>query len=207
MPATAYRWSTGETTPTITVKNAGTYSLELTNAAGCQKTATLDVSVWPEIVLSKPAEVKICTVAGESTRLIADAGFKSYTWNGRKGTAHFDVSVAGDYMLEVENDMGCKASTIYRVASSCSEVIILNTFSPNNDGINDRWKIGGIENDTSADLTIYNRYGDVVYQSKGCCLSWDGTSNNNSLPVGTYYYMLQTKQKASVLKGSVTIIR
>lgn len=205
--ATAYRWSTGETTPTIRVKNAGTYSLELVNAAGCKKTAALDISVLPEVVLSEPAEVKICTVAGESTRLTADAGFKSYSWNGIKGSAHLDVSVAGDYVLEVENDFGCKASTIYRVVSSCSEVIILNTFSPNNDGINDRWKIGGIENDASAELIIYNRYGNVVYRATGCCLSWDGTSNNNSLPVGTYFYTLETKQKASVLRGSITIIR
>jgi gliding motility-associated-like protein len=65
-------------------------------------------------------------------------------------------------------------------------------FTPNGNNINDLLVIAGLELYDSNTLTIFNRYGDVVFESRNYDNSWDGTSNDGSpLPDGTYYYVLE----------------
>jgi gliding motility-associated-like protein len=91
-------------------------------------------------------------------------------------------------------------------ANLCT-IIIPNTFTPNGDGINDRWNIAALQNYTSCTVAVYNRYGALVYHSVGYLTGWDGTFNGLALPVGTYYYIIDPKNKQKPLSGSVTILR
>ncbi|WP_442267608.1 DUF7507 domain-containing protein [Tenacibaculum sp. ZS6-P6] len=77
------------------------------------------------------------------------------------------------------------------------DVIIYNIFTPNNDGDNDLFVIGGIESFPNNRLEIFNRWGNLVYKKSGYDNTWNGTSNgrvtiqvNEKLPTGTYYYVL-----------------
>ena len=81
-----------------------------------------------------------------------------------------------------------------------------NTFTPNGDGINDTWVISGLENDASALIKVFNRFGTIVYQSKGYNVPWNGTSNGKKIPSGVYYYVISAKDGKQVLSGSLTII-
>uniref|UniRef100_UPI002632B2AF T9SS type B sorting domain-containing protein n=1 Tax=uncultured Aquimarina sp. TaxID=575652 RepID=UPI002632B2AF len=74
---------------------------------------------------------------------------------------------------------------------------VFNEFSPNNDGVNDQFYIDCIDRYPNNKLTIYNRWGNIVYQKDGYDNTFDGTSNGRAvlytedkLPVGTYYYIL-----------------
>ncbi len=87
------------------------------------------------------------------------------------------------------------------------KVIIPNAFSPNNDGINDTWKIEALETYPESNVSVFNRYGQVVYHSTGYNKPWDGKLNGIPLPVGTYYYKIDLKNNFSILSGWVLIIR
>ena len=73
-------------------------------------------------------------------------------------------------------------------------VNIPNGFTPDGDAINDQFVIGGIDSYTSKVLTIYNRYGNLVYESTNYQNDWDGTSNGSELPDGTYFYLLELNE-------------
>ncbi|MXV52369.1 T9SS type B sorting domain-containing protein [Pedobacter sp. HMF7647] len=92
------------------------------------------------------------------------------------------------------------------INNRCSDVLFANTFTPNGDGINDTWSIMGVENDVTVTVRIYNRYGKIVFSSKGYPIPWNGLKNGERLPSGTYYYLIALKNDSQVLRGPVTII-
>lgn len=85
--------------------------------------------------------------------------------------------------------------------------IIPNAFSPNGDGINDRWRIQYLESYPGATVDVYDRYGMVVFSSIEYAVDWDGTRNGKALPIGTYYYVINPKNGRKIITGSVTIIK
>ena len=84
---------------------------------------------------------------------------------------------------------------------------IPNTFTPNNDDINDTWNIPFLNTYTDCFVDIYNRYGAKIYSSIGYAVPWDGRYKGANLPIGTYYYIINLHNSSPVLSGSVTIIR
>jgi gliding motility-associated-like protein len=85
--------------------------------------------------------------------------------------------------------------------------IIPNAFSPNGDGINDRWRIQYLESYPGATVDVYDRYGMLVFSSIEYAVDWDGTRNGKDLPIGTYYYIVNPKNGRKIITGSVTIIK
>jgi gliding motility-associated-like protein len=83
---------------------------------------------------------------------------------------------------------------------------IVNTFTPNGDGINDYWVIKGLDTYPDATVKIFNRYGSSVFESVGYAKPFDGNRNGKPLPAGVYYYIINLK-RGGLLSGSVTIIR
>ncbi|MGI8952595.1 MAG: gliding motility-associated C-terminal domain-containing protein [Chitinophagaceae bacterium] len=85
---------------------------------------------------------------------------------------------------------------------------IPNAFSPNGDGINDTWIIKNIERYPQCAVQVFNRYGQILFNSSGYYKPWDGRYNGKPLPVGTYYFIINTKNKFLPVKsGYVTILR
>ena len=88
---------------------------------------------------------------------------------------------------------------------------IPNVFSPNGDGIHDSWIIAELSKYPAADVSVFDRYGKLVFQAKdGYVKPWDGTYDGKPLPVATYYYIIEPKFEEYVQKrfsGSVTILR
>jgi gliding motility-associated-like protein len=204
----SYLWSTGETGPSIRISVSGSYGVLIRSRYGCStESAMQDVIIQRPPMLEQQADLGICVAKKEQIELKAAAGFKSYAWNGVKGTSNtFVVAQPGRYLLEVEDEQGCKARIYYNVYAKCGELNIPNAFSPNGDGVNDTWNITGLEDDPSATIRVFNRYGSIVYTSTGKNPTWDG-SNGGALPVGVYYYVISTIHSAKALQGSVTIIR
>jgi gliding motility-associated-like protein len=72
--------------------------------------------------------------------------------------------------------------------------IVPEAFTPNGNNINDLLVIAGLERYDSNTLSIFNRYGDIVFESENYDNTWDGTSKDGlPLPDGTYYYVLELK--------------
>jgi gliding motility-associated-like protein len=83
---------------------------------------------------------------------------------------------------------------------------ISSLFTPNADGMNDYWYIPDLDQYGQVKVTVYNRFGQVVYKSDGYKNDWDGTWNGHPLPSASYYYIINSS-KLGFIKGVVNIVR
>jgi gliding motility-associated-like protein len=105
----AYSWSTGASTQSISVNTSGLYTVTVTNANGCSGSASLNLTVNPLPVPAITGTLAFC--AGNSSNLNAGGGFSSYLWNTGATTQILPVTTAGNYVVTVTNVFGCSAST------------------------------------------------------------------------------------------------
>ena len=83
-----------------------------------------------------------------------------------------------------------------------------NTFSPNDDGINDFWEIENSELYENCDFYIYDHLQNIIYQSKGYNNDWNGKYKGKELPMGTYYYYVVCQDCGDCkYSGAISIIR
>ncbi len=106
------------------------------------------------------------------------------------------TSSPGDitYTLHVESTFTCGQSTSSVFVRVYKKLTIVNSFTPNNDGVNDYWYIKNIDDYPKASINVFTRYGQQVFQSIGYGKPWDGNSNGSKLPAGTYYYIIDLKE-------------
>jgi len=86
------------------------------------------------------------------------------------------------------------------------ELIIPNVFTPDGDGVNETFVIRGLDKFVETNITIFNRWNNVVYQSKDYQSNWDGRGLND----GVYFYVLNAKSadgKWYSYKGNIMIMR
>lgn len=113
------------------------------------------------------------------------------------------------YRLTVVDEFGCQStdSVLFRVAKLIEPP---NTFTPTTEGggENDTWEIEYLDRYTEAIVTIYNRWGDVLFESdRGYPNPWDGKVNGKVVPFGVYFYVIQLEDGREPLKGTLFVIR
>jgi gliding motility-associated-like protein len=114
------------------------------------------------------------------------------------------------YYYSFETPDGCVYSDNVVVVVR-AELLVPNTISPNEDGYNDTWVIRSIQNYPTANVDVYDRWGQRVFHSVGYGNEkvWDGTLLGARLPEGVYYYYidLKTGSEEDIYAGYVTILR
>ncbi|MCJ8290688.1 MAG: gliding motility-associated C-terminal domain-containing protein [Crocinitomicaceae bacterium] len=123
----------------------------------------------------------------------------------------------GTYVITqyVYGSLGCVDSTsqtiIINTVTNEITTLIPNAISPNGDGKNDIWKLEFINLlYPNARVEVYNQWGQQIYQSKGYNYPWDGRYNDELLPDGTYYYVIDINDAgnaADIFKGTVLILK
>ncbi len=107
-PFASYKWSSGETSRTITVTKAGSYTVEVTDASGCKGTSQ------PKVITVSPLPVPSIVIQGklefcEGDSVILNAGlFNDYLWSNGATSQKITVKTAGKYSVTVTNQNGCK---------------------------------------------------------------------------------------------------
>ncbi len=103
---------------------------------------------------------------------------------------------------------GCDTTTA-EIYLECNNIKLLDGFSPNGDGINETLVIKGIADYPNNTLTIFNRWGNQVFQQKGYDNTWEGywDDENTYLPSGTYFYVFDTGEDGGRMTGSFEIRR
>lgn len=140
-----------------------------------------------------------------SLELDALAGFDHYQWNTGDDGRYLPVQDEGIYSVIVRDALGCFYSDTVEVVSDCdSDIYIPNSFTPNNDAINDEFRIYGNEIEFNR-MMIFNRWGELVFETMNMNKGWDGNA-----PIGVYVYKVYYRDSYGVHKnlvGSVSLIR
>ncbi|MBL0232406.1 MAG: gliding motility-associated C-terminal domain-containing protein [Chitinophagaceae bacterium] len=119
--------------------------------------------------------------------------------------------VTTTFAINVTDVNGCTGTdnALVTVIPYCIKV--WNAFTPNGDGINDKWLVtNGAPCYENIEVAVYNRYGSEVYHNAHYNNDWDGTYKGSPVPDGTYYYIVKVRLingQIPVLKGDVTILR
>ncbi|MBK7691708.1 MAG: gliding motility-associated C-terminal domain-containing protein [Bacteroidetes bacterium] len=117
------------------------------------------------------------------------------------------------YTLTVTGANGCTSQSYCTVLVNecCTKIVIPNSFSPNGDLLNDQFGVIEIENLRAFTLSIYNRWGQKLFETKTKDLRWDGTFRGVDCEVGTYFYICTyecaTKEEKFQLQGDISLIR
>ncbi len=110
------------------------------------------------------------------------------------------------YSINILSSNGCKSNEQLTV-KVLRDFIVPNTFTPNGDGINDKWTISNINFYPGCRIEVFNRYGQIIFDTKNNLGDWDGTYNGSPVPQGTYYYIIDLNGTRPSKKGYVTVIR
>ncbi|GEO05309.1 hypothetical protein AAE02nite_29730 [Adhaeribacter aerolatus] len=109
------------------------------------------------------------------------------------------------YRITATTEAGCTSFDEMKV-TVLPKLKVPNAFSPNDDGTNDTWVIGGIEEYQRATIQVFDRWGSQVYEGS-YNKRWDGMRNGKSLPMATYYYIINPNNGHKPVVGNVSIVK
>lgn len=191
------------------------YQVKVFSEYGCFDTASVMVNIWKKPVANAGPNKQI--IEGDAVPLegVAEGTNVIYFWTPvsylTNTSSLSPVASPVDnitYTLNVVSQLGCGTSTDDVFVRVYKQVKIPNAFSPNGDGINDDWKILNLVTYPEATVQVFNRHGQKVFESRGYNRNWNGTYNGQSLPVGTYYYVIDLKTEFfPKLTGWVFVLR
>jgi len=162
----------------------GVYNSILATSEGCDSIVILSLFVTsPQ---SSYEVVEICT--GENY-LFANQNYSS----------------SGIYYDTISTANGCDSVLILELSVVDCEFQTSNILTPNDDGQNDTWKVNDINQITGCDVKIYNRWGEMVFQTNDYNNDWGGTRNNEPLPDGVYFYSIKCSDKE--FTGEINLLR
>lgn len=208
------KWKTNSAEPTITVTDTGMF------AARAVKDCMEYLDTF--LLVHKPFDDKpdlgpdrvICKNepydAGLGTNFKA---VPTYTWSTGETSCCITMPGTGHYWLTITD--GCtyaSDSVDVQFVEDCEKCLFIpSAFTPNNDGLNDKYRCISSCQLRSFNLRIYNRYGERVFSADNVDYRWDGTYKNQDMPLGTYFYQVTYttlgNQKVYLKKGNITLIR
>lgn len=182
----SYLWNTGETTKEITVATQGEYSVTITNPEGCSalKTIVLMPAIAPIIndIRSEGSSILVLLENdGPYAFALGDGPFQE--------SPIFENITGGLYTVNIRYGDDCGI-----IGQEYIHVVIPLFFTPNADGNNDFFTPEGLELFPSFELSIFNRFGQLLKHSGPNDPNWDGTFNGAEMPADTYWYQLTIEE-------------
>jgi gliding motility-associated-like protein len=190
VPGGQYTWNDGSHDPLLIVTRPGNYTVSI-SAADCRKTSTINISER-KLQVELGDNRSVCE--GEEILLDATTTGVQYLWQDGSSNATLHATTSGIYWVRVSQS-ACNASdTLMINFHNCNCMLRMPTaFTPNNDGRNDTYKPVIYGEPESYELKIYNRWGQCVFTSFDAHIGWDGTFNNRTCDLGTFFYKVRLK--------------
>lgn len=202
---------------TLNPINSTVYSIIGTSINNCVSvnTASVNLTVFnlPNIMAQSDATLNI----GQTTTLTANGGI-TYSWNPAYGLSCPACPVTNAnpysntmYIVSGTDINGCvNIDTVFiKVDYVCADFFMPNAFSPNGDGLNDMVNLHGACI-SSYNLQIFNRWGEMVFETTSAESSWDGSFRGKALDTGVFVYRangITLDGTPFNVKGNVTLIR
>ncbi|MBS1774625.1 MAG: gliding motility-associated C-terminal domain-containing protein, partial [Bacteroidetes bacterium] len=136
--------------------------------------------------------------------------FIAYTWQDGSNDTNFVVSQAGLYSVSVQDQWGCVGSGSVQVSMYCPDIYFPTAFTPNNDLLNDGFgPWGGLSMLSNYRLSIFGRWGELVFTSTDPYKKWDGKYKGSRLPMGVYTWISSFRLRGAdnFRKGTITILK
>ena len=230
--ATSWKWNFGNGSSSI-LKNpntsyvtAGNYTiaLEAANKLGCKNNTSKNIMVPPTPIINVLSNPTIPVGTGIIVPLTYGPNIASYNWTPPTNLSCTDCPTpyatpksTTTYKVTVTDIYGCTNSNDVTIIVVCNDknYFIPNTFSPNNDGNNDRFYPRGSGIARIQSMRIFNRWGELVFERKNfiandASMGWDGTFKGKKAEMDTYIYTIELVCENSVIfpyKGNITLIR
>ncbi len=192
-----YLWNTGETTQSISVQTAGYYSVEIINSFNCSSTQNFSLNLNQVPIISSVES------QGNGIQItMQNDGDFSYAINDSpfQDSPYFPSVQGGLKTITVIENNNCGQDQ-----TNFLHLVIPKFFTPNSDGINDTFKVNDAYLVVPYHIQIFNRYGQLLVQSKNQDFSWDGIYNGAPLPSNDYWYQITIGDQK--FTGNITLKR
>ncbi len=201
--------------------NTGTYYIKATTQDGCSMVRSVNVTInpIPDFTVTDPEPINYPIINVDITRAVVPVNNLVYTyWKDSLATKSLPnptvVNKRGRYFIKATNQYGCsriQAVNVIIIPSLTPIIFAPTAFTPNSDRLNDTYRIKVLGEITIKSFKIYNRWGQVVYNSIDFEDGWDGKLNQIEQPGGAYVWILEGYdeyyKKVVNAKGLITLIR
>jgi gliding motility-associated-like protein len=213
-----------------TYTESGSFSYTIPNSNGCDSTITVNLTISPTPTAAFSSSPALLEFGMTEIQMLDQSVGQIATWNWTYTTASGSIqtstlqnplftiptNTSGNqtFQLAVSNAQGCTSeiTSILNIVEDAA-LYIPNTFSPDGNAFNNIFKVEGRNIDPNQfELTIYNRWGEIIFTSRDPNVGWDGAIANKGLaPIGTYTYQVDYRfvnsNESETLTGHLNLIR
>lgn len=206
--------------------DAGNYAVILiaSTSFGCADTTSKQITINPVPVIKGPKQITTPLGFPVTIPFTYSSDVTNYTWSPATNLDCADcpnpvatVILSTQYIVMVTDTNNCRAmdSVFIKTVCTTDNIFMPNTFSPNGDGVNDVFYPRGKSLYNVQSLTIFNRWGQMVFQRRDFPanaqnMGWDGNFNGHPAPADAYVYMVEViceNAQVVAIHGSVTLVR
>lgn len=200
------KWSTNETTPSITITQAGNYAVSVFNGCFWESDTIAIKQVVPSLLNLGP-DTSICFA--RPFALSANGNFIQYLWNTGQNTADIAISKPGKYWCKIVDNNLCETTDTIEFKNSGGNVeyFIPNAFSPNTDNVNETFPF--LKQEPNTVIKIFNRWGELIFQNNEG-FSWNGQFKNEFASQDVYLYLIEYRncnRTKQTLSGTFTLLK
>lgn len=203
------------------ITSSGNYFIKAISDTGCLtiKPVIVTVNPFPDLIVTDPPSVSFPVTTIDITSAVPHNNDLTYSYwldsFARRPLAHPSaVDKRGTYYIKGTNEFGCSIiKSVYAniIPPAVPVVYAPTAFTPNNDGLNDVFKLKIVGETTVNHFRIYNRWGQVVFEDPDITHSWNGKLKGTEFPVGVYIWILEVYdtyyKKPYTQKGIITLLR
>jgi gliding motility-associated-like protein len=197
------------------VTTDGTYYIKGRSSSGCTMILPVEVIITKLEPLNvfEPPTVSYPTTVDITQAVIQEEGLNYTYWMNQQATIPLKnpnaIRLPGTYYIKATNSEGCNVLAPVKVNILLPDFMIPNTFTPNGDGVNDVFTVIVGNAYTIKSFKIFNRWGDIVYETTDIYKYWDGLKENSNVPTGVYYWVLDGDENLKSFRksGYVTVLR
>lgn len=211
-PPYRFVWSTGDSSAQISNLSLGTYTVTVRDTMNCKISDSIKIFGPSQIELSATSVTNLSCFNRNDGTIEVEAsggiGSISYVWSTGATTKSISNLAPGRYSVTAYDQNNCSDTLSVSISETEVECLrIPNSFTPNGDGKNDTWILGGTDMFPNIKVLIFNKWGNLLYESNGYATPWDGTVNGQPLPSDTYYYIINLNNGTPEFNGPITIVR